>query len=200
MYLKVERDGLTDEEFEIWWTDPEVAGLVYQRDMFNGNSHYDASGANVKFPDVNTKGHWYQLGDEYNTVIRLIAINNLFNHALTPWEDDDASGSMHRFYRSDMYNPVINGVQTGAWAHVKIYADAFNAETNLRDDNVGIHYIVNGFSGADEDDPYSEAAVYRITAANIYTLSGGVGNRFETNQAINGNLDDINYRFRYFAQ
>jgi hypothetical protein len=202
VYLIVERDGWTDEEFELWWTDPDASGLVHKRDMFNGNYHLDASGANVKFPDVDTEGHWYQLGDEYNTVIKLIAINDVFIHALTPWEDDDASGSMHRFYRKEeMYHPVINGVQTGGWAHYKVYDDAFNCETNMRDDNIAIHYYVNGFSSVDEDDPYSEAAVYKITATTIFTLSGGAANyRFETNQAINGKLDDINYRFRYYAQ
>lgn len=65
VYLKVTRDGLTAEEFELWWSDPDMSNLVIERDMCNGNKHNDASGTNVKFPDVNTDGKWYQLDDEY---------------------------------------------------------------------------------------------------------------------------------------
>ncbi|HNB55392.1 MAG TPA: hypothetical protein PKV06_00355 [bacterium] len=198
VYLKVERDGLTDEEFELWWTEPALSGLIHKRDMFNGHHHTDESGANVYFPDVNHKGNWEQLGDEFTTEIRLISLADGIVKALTPWEDDATAGSMKRNSRSSMYNPVIDGVQTGAWADVKVYDDAFNCETNMVDDNVGLHYYVDGFpESKDEDDPYSEGAVYRISAASIANRAPN-GVRFETNQALNHKLDDINYRFNYY--
>ncbi|MBX7152616.1 hypothetical protein K1X84_13325 [bacterium] len=197
VYLKVERDGLSNEEFELWWTDPNLGGLIHQRDLFNGNHHNDASGANVKFPDVNHEGNWEQLGDEFSVPIRLISLSDGFVHFLTPWEDDDGSGSMQRFHRQfpDEYVSTINVI-----AQIKIYADAFNCETNHRDDDIPGHYALDGYAEVDEDDPYSEGAVYRITSASIYQRSSGGAIRFETNQATNGGLDDINYRFRYFAQ
>lgn len=197
VYLKVERDGLTNEEFELWWTEPAVSNLIHKRDMFNGHHHTDESGANVYFPDVNHKGNWEQLGDEFTTPIRLISLADGIVKALTPWEDDATAGSMKRFNdHPELYNPVIDGVQTGAWADIKKYDDAFNCETNIVDDNVGLHYLLDGFTGADEDDPYSEGAVYRISQQSIF-LRAAAG-RFETNQALNHNLDDINYRFNYY--
>jgi hypothetical protein len=85
-------------------------------------------------------------------------------------------------------------------ADVKIYADAFNCATNMRDDNVGIYYFINELIQADEDDPYAEAAVYKLTAADVYNRAyGQTKGYFETNSAPNGKLDDINYRFDYYA-
>lgn len=202
IYLKVERDGLTNEEFELWWTDPYL-NLVHQRDMFNGNKHYDASGTNVKFPDVNTKGHWYQIYDEYQDSIRLIALSN-YAYQLTPWEDDDASGSMHRDPRPWMveeFPVIVDGVITGGKFHTKIWKDVFNTATNIVEDDINIPYVVDSYSAyGDEDDLYSEGAVYAITHDAVLTRSlqaAATGGRYETNNALNKKLDDINYRFKY---
>ncbi len=192
IYLKVTRDGLTSEEFEMWWSDPALPGTMALRDMFNGNKHYDARGQNLKFPDVNTDGKWYNVGDEFPTTIGLIGLDNTAL-VMAPWEDDWYSGEMDRFARvTDILDPVLGIFGT------KVYRDAYNAETNTVVDDVTFTYRFNTrdlYGVIDEDDPYAEAGFYAITSASISARTGGGSQFWETSSASNKKLDDINIRF-----
>lgn len=189
--LKVERDGWTDEEFELWYSKTDGVynnyGCKYHW-KFNGHTRPDASGVLRYFNDVNKKNKWYERPDDQ--LIRLMALNST-PHFMVPWEDDWNSGDIDRY--PDYIDP--NGVPWEA----KLY-DAYNCATNRVDAGVIIRTHVDHLGALDQDDRYSEAGIYNITAGNVHARAYGGNIFFETNQAINGGLDDINYRLTYRAQ
>ena len=185
--LKVERDGSTDEEFEMWWG-PEL-GLIHSRKKFDGTKQNEpATGIDVRFPDVDHKNWWYNAQDSVNPYITtgLVPLDNTTIMAVTPWEDDQTAGKMARF----SWYPDPNGNPTNAHT----YTDIFNAGTNTVDDNKVLYMYVDQNAAYDEDDPYSEGALYRLTWDNVGNLVG-FGPYFDTDFAVNHGLGDMTWRF-----
>lgn len=192
--LKVERDGISHEEFELWYSQPGADNqLVKYHWKFNGTTRLDASGTSRYFNDVNRKNHWYERPD--NNLTCLIPLSSYEQNAV-PWEDDWNSGLLDRVPDAwDPYRPL----------EIKSY-DAFNCVTNYVDVNVVITSLITGTTQTnppwafDQDDGYYEAGMYRISQASVEARSDYGNIIFQTNDAMNGGLDDINLKLtlRYY--
>lgn len=189
VWLKTERDGSTDEEFEVWWG-PE-SGYLYNAKKFDGGKYNEpATGQSVRYPDVDHKNHWYNAQDNVDpyVTIGLVALDNTTAMAVAPWEDDQSAGKIARF------NWITD--PTGNRFVSKLYTDIFNAGSNAVDDDKYLRTDFDEAAVLDEDDPYAESPLYNLTYTNVVALTGNRAYSFDTDFATNHPLGDIRWIFR----
>lgn len=213
--LKVERDGWTNDELELWYgkqgdgvaipaSNPNSYYLVTntiikERWRMNGKSRKDASGVSRYFSDVNKKNKWYA---DQGWDVRLLKLSNWTPRTLVAWEDDDDPGRMDRSQIMFLWDPYesydpldttkiqfVHG-QRHTWqvwslAYDSVYRDKITTK-------------VNGWA-LDQDDRYSESGVVDINMVWVYLLHSKSPNSsyFSSGDARGGGLDDIVYRFSY---
>jgi len=179
--LKVERDGTSNEEFEMWWGPQN--GYTHNHSSMNGNSSTDVYGNSYHKADVNVKSKTYYAHDPTDQIrvyVPLVPLDNDGNNvqAVTPWEDDLYGGEMDR---DALYD--VNGTPFTA----PTWRDEYNwANGYIYHDNIFRAYVDNNTGGIlDQDDQYSQGALYNGTYNNVYSRT--------SNGAITINTADAPY-------
>ncbi len=184
VWLKVERDGNSHEEFEMWYNHP-ISGLVDARWKFNGIWRNDARGVNAYFNDVNKKKKWYERPD--NDLTYLFKLDDEFTRVILPFEDDWREGLMDRVHYT--WNPLIGYYWIKNW-------DTYNAGTNMVQQNIPQMYVVHPqLLLFDQDDRFSEGAAGNLTFTNVRNRTNDGANYLNTDLATGGGLDDRIYKF-----
>ncbi len=200
--LRTERDGWSHEEFELWYGGPVIPSntkpVIYQCWKMNGVTRLDASGTQRYFSDVNKAHKWYA---DQGWDVRLLALGD-DNKAMVAWEDDWNEGQIDR----RCLVPNLSYIRPGQTnvrhvrASTKNY-DAWDLSTNKIDPNVDLATEIDGawLPTIDEDDSFSQSAVYKITNNNVRDRSQNGTYTFHSADAVNvpGGLGDIYYRFAW---
>jgi len=208
--LRVERDGWTHEEVELWYGKEGTRTYKYNNSSYtvtttivrygwnmNGHTRKDASGVSRYFSDVNKKHKWYA---DQGWDVRLMALDNIYPRTLVAWEDDDESGRICRYYEPWTpnvaldFDPVDSTRVVGQQRSWEVW--------DLSDNSIKPHTPITthiggpGHSYIDQDDRFGESGVIRITDANVQHLSPS-GVTFHSSNASPSGLGDIYYRFAW---
>lgn len=205
--LKVERDGWSHEELELWYgkqfqaAHESIPGVQITQTVvkygwkMNGNSRIDASGVSRYFSDVNKKHKWYA---DQGWDVRLLQLDEV-PRTIVAWEDDDRAGVIEKFEL--VIIPTFIDLSNGSTINPHIANwQAWNMETNSIASNKEIITKVGGFSLFDPDDRFGESAVYNITNASVlarFLENSNNNGTFSSNSASNGSLNDIHYKFSW---
>lgn len=222
--LKEGRDLVSDEEFELYFDQPQykINGYYNKSPMdgftthlFDGQYRLDARNTvQVKYPDVNKSFRffyfnwgrerqlrWYEMDD--TQLIYLIGLTS-DERTMIPWEDDSYAGGIAVNY------PTIQIPHTNDSFKSVVFNslyDVYSAANNsiLFNQSIatskGVELTANGqlIPWKDPDDQYSKAGVGGLSAGNVSGQTN-IGQRYiNTDEATNGKLAHIVWKLGYRA-